>query len=92
MPLDAAKLPSSARALLLALPDNPAADRARFREELAGGMYSLPKRRQFVVALSFLAGVRRTPASVVPRRRSGIPGAAKRLAVSASDAPHGSHS
>ena len=56
MPLDAAKLPSSARALLLALPDNPAADRARFREELAGGMYSLPKRRQFLVALSFWRG------------------------------------
>ena len=32
------------------------ADRARFREELACGMYSLPKRRQFVVALSFWRG------------------------------------
>jgi len=56
--LHAAKLPSSARALLLALPDNPAADRARFLEELAGEMHSLPKRRQFLVALSFWQGSR----------------------------------
>jgi hypothetical protein len=38
------------------------ADRVRFREELPGGMYSLPKRRQLGVALSFWRG------SGAPRR------------------------